>query len=939
MAVQESKKPGLMSRRIILGTTIAGALLFFIVGIIFWGGFNTAMEATNTLNFCISCHEMEENVYQEYKPSIHYSNRTGVRATCSDCHVPDPWVHKMVRKVQASSEVYHKIMGSVNTPEKFEQKRLVMAKRVWNTMKKTDSRECRNCHNFESMNPEFQSPRARNQHLNAFETGQTCIDCHKGIAHKPVRNLLTDEELETLEAPNPAFKRPIPEIFTEGLRRIEAKEAAAAEAEKAEKEKQREAKLAAKKAEQARIEAAVAAALSNQGTGESTGSAPATGMGIDWSDVPGREITLFYPGETSMEWVMTGKDHGGARPLLKGGDRCTTCHDKETADMGKKLVSGEKAESTPIPGKRGSIPVNVQAAHDEANLFLRFEWEDTEHTPVPFVDGGKMDPANPMKLAIMLGTDDVEFADRAGCWQSCHEDARTMPDTPDADTLAASDVAKTLDLKAGVTKYLKESRSSIEVQGRRGKKRGGWDKLKSTDEVADALKANQFMDLLRYQSGTETTEDGYILEQRYMQGGQGFQVNARKEGNNWVVEIKRALKSDQPGDTSIEAGKLYNFGFAIHDDYSNARFHHVSLGYKLGLDNEVAEVNAVKREARMVAVAPATAATGSPKAAGGSTIEVDWSKAGSRDITLFYPGETSMEWVMTGKDHGGARPFLKGGDRCVTCHDKETADMGKKMVSGEKAETSPIPGKRGSIPVSVESTHDSENLYLRFSWPEGEHAPVPFVDGGKMDPKNPMKLALMFATDDVEFADRSGCWQTCHQDADSMPDTPEADAISGSEAAKTLDLKAGITKYLKESRSSIEVQGRRGKKRGGWDKLKSADEIKAAMDAHQFMDVLRFKSGKGETEDGYILEQRVMTGGQGFEAHAAQEAGNWVVTLKRKLKSDKAGDISLDTGKVYNFGFAIHDDFSNGRFHHVSLGYKLGFDNDSDGVEINAIKQ
>lgn len=941
MAVQESKKPGLMSRRIILGSTIAGALLFFIVGIIFWGGFNTAMEATNTLDFCISCHEMEENVYQEYKPTIHYSNRTGVRATCSDCHVPDPWIHKMVRKVQASMEVYHKIMGSVNTPEKFEQKRLVLAKRVWNTMKSTDSRECRNCHNLESMNPEFQAPRARNQHMNAFETGQTCIDCHKGIAHSSARNLLTDEELEVLEAPNPDFIRPMPAMFIEGLKRVEAREAAEAEAEKAEKEKEREARLAAKKAEQARIEAAVAAALAGQGAGASgkTGTAPATGMGIDWSDVPGRKITLFYPGETSMEWVMTGKDHGGARPFLNGGDRCVTCHDKETADMGKKMVTGEKAESTPIPGKRGGIPVDVQAAHDGSSLFLRFEWEDTEHVPVPFVDGGKMDPENPMKLAIMLGTDEVEFADRSGCWETCHEDARTMPDAPDADTLAASDAAKTLDLKLGVTKYLKESRTGIEIKGRRGKKRGGWDKLKSSDEVAAALKAGQFMDLLRYQSGTEITEDGYVLEQRYMQGGQGFQVNARKEGNNWVVEMKRQLKSDKAGDISLESGKLYNFGFAIHDDYSNARFHHVSLGYKLGLDNEAAELNAVKREAKAVAAAPANAAATTSPAATGSAIKVDWSKAGSRDITLLYPGETSIEWVMTGKDHGGARPFLKGNDRCVTCHDKEAAEMGKKMVSGEKAETSPIPGKRGSIPVTVESTHDDENLYLRFTWPEGEHVPVPFVDGGKMDPENPMKLALMFATDDVEFADRSGCWQTCHQDASSMPDTPEADAISGSEAGKILDLKAGITKYLKESRSSIEVQGRRGKKRGGWDKLKSADEIKAAMDAHQFMDILRFKSGKGETEDGYILEQRVMTGGQGFEAHAAQEAGNWVVTLKRKLKSDKAGDISLDTGKVYNFGFAIHDDYSNARFHHVSLGYKLGFDNDSDGVEINTIKQ
>lgn len=937
MAVQDPKKTGFMSRRIILGSTIAGALIFFIGGIIFWGGFNTAMEATNNLDFCISCHEMEENVYEEYKPTIHYSNRTGVRATCPDCHVPDPWVHKMVRKIQASNEVYHKIMGTVDTPEKFDQHRLTMAKRVWKTMKETDSRECRNCHNLESMNPEFQRPRARKQHMNAFETGQTCIDCHKGIAHKDVRHMLTDEELEALEAPNPDFVRPVPEMFAEGLKRVEEKEAELAAKEKAEKEKQREAKIAAKKAEQARIEAAVAAALASQ-SAAATGAAPAAaGMGIDWSDVPGREITLFYPGQTSIEWVLNGRDHGGARPFEKGGDRCVTCHDKETADMGQKMVTGEKAETMPIPGKRGSIPVNVQAAHDGDNLYMRFEWESGEHAPVPFADGGKMDPENPMKLAMMLSTNDVQYAGEAGCWQTCHHDAASMPDTPETDTAAANDAAKRLDLQHGITKYLKESRSKIEVKGRRGKKRGGWDKLKSEDEIKAALQANQFMDLLRYKSGKGETEDGYILEQRYMQGGQGFHVDARQEGNTWVVEIKRPLKSDKAGDISIESGQLYNFGFAIHDDFSSARFHHVSLGYKLGLDNEEAEVNVVKREAAS-APTPAVAAPAAA-AASGSSIDVDWSKAGSRDITLFYPGETSMEWVMTGKDHGGARPLLKGGDRCVTCHDKETADMGQKMVSGEKAESSPIPGKRGSIPVTVESTYDDENLYLRFSWPEGEHVPVPFVDGGKMDPENPMKLALMFATDDVEFADRAGCWQTCHQDANSMPDTPDAAAVAASDSAQLLDLQAGVTKYLKESRSKIEIKGRRGKKRGGWDKLKTPEEIKAALDGHQFMDILRFKSGTGETEDGYILEQRHMTGGQGFQAHATQEAGNWVVTLKRKLKSDQAGDISLATDQVYNFGFAIHDDFSNARFHHVSLGYKLGFDNDSDGVEINAIRQ
>ena len=205
-----SLKFGLMSRKVLLGTTLGAALFFMIVGVIFWGGFNTAMEVTNSLEFCISCHEMEENVYQKYKQTIHYTNRSGVRATCSDCHVPDPWVHKVIRKVQASNEVLHKALGSIDTPEKFDAKRLVLAKNVWRAMKSTDSRECRNCHDFDSMNPEDQKKRSRKQHINGMQAGNTCIDCHKGIAHKKVHDQLSDEELTAMEMPNEEDKRPIP---------------------------------------------------------------------------------------------------------------------------------------------------------------------------------------------------------------------------------------------------------------------------------------------------------------------------------------------------------------------------------------------------------------------------------------------------------------------------------------------------------------------------------------------------------------------------------------------------------------------------------------------------------------------------------------------------------------------------------------------------------
>jgi len=166
-------------------TATLGSLLIagFVAGVIFWGGFNTAMEATNTEAFCIGCHEMKENVYQEYKETIHYANRTGVRATCPDCHVPKPWIHKMVRKVQASNELLHKALGTIDTPEKFEEKRLHLAQNVWRSMKQTDSRECRNCHNYESMDFGEQQRRAVANHSQGLEEGATCIDCHKGIAH------------------------------------------------------------------------------------------------------------------------------------------------------------------------------------------------------------------------------------------------------------------------------------------------------------------------------------------------------------------------------------------------------------------------------------------------------------------------------------------------------------------------------------------------------------------------------------------------------------------------------------------------------------------------------------------------------------------------------------------------------------------------------------
>jgi len=159
---------------------VAGGL----AGIVFWGGFNTFMEYTNRLEFCIACHEMAAQPYSEYKRSVHFSNPSGVGAICSDCHVPRDCTAKLARKVQATAEIWYHFAGTIDTVEKFEAKRREFAERVWTSMTANDSHEYRNCHSYATMNFHKQSARAREKMEEAMRKGQTCIECHKGVAHK-----------------------------------------------------------------------------------------------------------------------------------------------------------------------------------------------------------------------------------------------------------------------------------------------------------------------------------------------------------------------------------------------------------------------------------------------------------------------------------------------------------------------------------------------------------------------------------------------------------------------------------------------------------------------------------------------------------------------------------------------------------------------------------
>lgn len=273
----------------------------------------------------------------------------------------------------------------------------------------------------------------------------------------------------------------------------------------------------------------------------------------DWSKVTERKIKLFYPGQSGLEWILNKADHSAVPDIVDKKRACSKCHEGDANEVGEKIIKGNPAgnsktqlEPKPIADRAGWVPAAFKMAHDGQNLYVRVEWEQPK--------GGSfgMDKKNEVKLAMMFdggfgdgGLPAVEMAERAGCWVTCHNDLRSMKDAKD-------------DKK---TKYIKGA----------------------------ALDGGKFLDLIQWRSGKgEKPADGYVTDKRVMEGGKGLvKAEGKKEGNKWIVTFTRALAGGGTGDHKIEPGKIYNFGFGLHDGGSEARYHYVSLNYQFGLDKTV----------------------------------------------------------------------------------------------------------------------------------------------------------------------------------------------------------------------------------------------------------------------------------------------------------------------------------------------------------------
>jgi cytochrome c-type protein NapC len=172
-----------------------GAFVVFFAGAITLIGSQVALHLVNTEQFCTdACHSMVFPT-EEWRNSPHYSNASGVRATCPDCHVPSSYPEKLIVKTRAGIvDFYNEVKGTMATREKYEANRARLAEHVWDYMEKTDSRECRNCHSEENFLLKDQEEKAAKAHITGPLEGKTCIDCHKGIAHKTPDEIAEEQQ-------------------------------------------------------------------------------------------------------------------------------------------------------------------------------------------------------------------------------------------------------------------------------------------------------------------------------------------------------------------------------------------------------------------------------------------------------------------------------------------------------------------------------------------------------------------------------------------------------------------------------------------------------------------------------------------------------------------------------------------------------------------------
>lgn len=398
---------------------------------------------------------------------------------------------------------------------------------------------------------------------------------------------------------------------------------------------------------------------------------------IDWSRVPAKSLTLFYPGQSTYQWLRS-PEHKGAK-MVTSGSACAGCHGGKEQKLGDALVKTGKLEPVGPAGKEGTKELKVQVAYDNENAYFRFQWKTPnaypgDAYPMYRFDGkewklyggprltkkiaeGKETPIYEDRLSMMIDDGKVPGFRSQGCWQTCHNGERDAPGQATAEQVKAHPFYQAIK-KNDVRKYLPATRTDANAS---------WDKTVSVEELAKLKAEGKFLELIQWRAHRSSpvgmADDGYVLEWRNFDEGKNpfasnmdaatkqpkfmydqakagrkafvlddirkgptvlireknavpFDPNAGwKEGDLlpqyvvsredakgsaadnkdvkgvwkdgvWTVTWARKLNLQNPDDKALQAGKAYNFAFAVHDDNITTRGHHISFPMAVGFGAE-----------------------------------------------------------------------------------------------------------------------------------------------------------------------------------------------------------------------------------------------------------------------------------------------------------------------------------------------------------------
>lgn len=397
---------------------------------------------------------------------------------------------------------------------------------------------------------------------------------------------------------------------------------------------------------------------------------PAT---INWAGVPTKSVTLFYPGQSTFQWLR-GAEHLGAAVVNTGG-ACLTCHNGSEQKLGEKLVKANKLEPTPVTGKNGALELKVQVAYDDQNAYFRLQWKTNRDGPgdvYPYYryDGkewkaygaprlsapaykGEQPAVYEDRMSMLIDDGAVPNFAAQGCWLTCHAGERDNPKQPTTAEVQANALYAAIK-RNDVRKYLPSTRTDALAS---------WDKGRSVEEIEKIKAAGGFLDLIQWRAHRSNpvgmADDGYVLEWRNFDAGANpfgsnmdaktkqprYMFDEKKSGKRafseadlpksggvllreqnavafdpsagwkagdllpqyyvsadaakgsgadnkyakgvwqngmWTLVWARPLNLSNPDDKALKEGKVYNFGFAVHDDNITTRGHQVSFPVTVG---------------------------------------------------------------------------------------------------------------------------------------------------------------------------------------------------------------------------------------------------------------------------------------------------------------------------------------------------------------------